>query len=267
MLQRILSVDLGNSRCKLRWWDVVSERPHVLAAFDLTTRDASLETLRIWLTSLDASARDATVAVSSVADASRTSEIVQALAVRFPNRVLAPPDSNLIVECRPVESVGQDRRFAARGALERVRAACLVVDAGTALTVDAIVASRPGETSTGRFLGGAIAAGPDLVADALHARTARLPRAALVANPPAIGRSTEAALQSGVVIGFRGAARELVARIAAEAQLDAAPVVLTGGARAFLLAPHVFGEHALIEEPDLVHLGLIAAARAHARTS
>lgn len=65
---------------------------------------------------------------------------------------------------------------------------------------------------------------------------------------------------SGVAIGFAGAARELVQRIGTESGLAAAPLVLTGGARAFLEQPALFGERSLRVEPDLVHLGLLAAA-------
>lgn len=264
MLQRILSVDLGNSRCKLRWWDAAHEGSPPLATLDLASRDASLAALQDWLTPLDAASERVCVVVSSVASTLRTQDVVRALDARFPGCVLAPPDSGLSVECRPIDGVGQDRLFAARGAWERARRSCIVVDAGTALTVDAIDTLDPGDHAIGRFLGGAIAPGPELVADALHVGTARLPRVALITDPPPIGRSTDAALQSGIVLGFRGAARELVARIGSAARLDTAPVVLTGGARGFLLAPSVFGDRAVIEDAQLVHVGLLAAARASA---
>ncbi|MFN0242804.1 MAG: type III pantothenate kinase [Planctomycetota bacterium] len=264
MLQRILSVDLGNSRCKLRWWNAARDGSPPLATLDLPSRDASLAPLHAWLTLLDAAPEHVCVVVSSVAGTSRTQDVVCTLDARFPGCVLAPPNAGLIVECRPIEGVGSDRLFAARGAWERARRPCLIVDAGTALTVDAVDALSAHGRVTGRFLGGAIAPGPELVADALHAGTARLPRVSLITDPAPIGRSTDAALQSGIVLGFRGAARELVARIASAAGLDTAPVVLTGGARGFLLAPSVFGDRGVIEDAELVHVGLLAAARAHA---
>ena len=78
---------------------------------------------------------------------------------------------------------------------------------------------------------------------------------------PALGRDTRAALQSGVVIGFRGAAAELVRAVARETLIaDDAVLVVTGGARRFLLEPHsCFGERRVIEDALLVHRGLLAS--------
>jgi type III pantothenate kinase len=168
------------------------------------------------------------------------------------------PDPGLSVACREPESVGRDRLFAARGALEACGESAIVVDAGTALTVDAVRAD-------GTFLGGAIAPGPTLLAQAVSAGTARLPRIEPRPGAPALGDDTQAALRSGVLHGFRGAARELADRVAEESGLAGAPVVLTGGARRYLLDPSVFAARRLIEEADLVHHGLIVAW-AHSRS-
>jgi len=62
-----------------------------------------------------------------------------------------------------------------------------------------------------------------------------------------------------VVVGFRGAARELVERVSEEAGLADAAVVLTGGARRFLREPTAFVARRMREEPDLVHIGLLGA--------
>jgi len=109
------------------------------------------------------------------------------------------------------------------------------------------------------FLGGAIAPGPRLSAAALAAGTARLPRVEPRAGAPALGTITEEAIQAGVVVGFRGAAELLVEELAREVRFEAAPVVLTGGAREFLLVPRPFTARALTVVPDLVHQGLLAA--------
>jgi hypothetical protein len=61
------------------------------------------------------------------------------------------------------------------------------------------------------------------------------------------------------VVGFRGAAECLVEGVAEEARLQDASVVLTGGAREFLLAPRPFTARKLEVVPDLVHEGLLAA--------
>ena len=81
-----------------------------------------------------------------------------------------------------------------------------------------------------------------------------------VATQRALGRDTDSALRAGVGVGFEGAARWLVERIASEACLGEAPVVLTGGARAFLAEALVLPGRRLLVEPDLVARGLAAAA-------
>jgi type III pantothenate kinase len=179
----------------------------------------------------------------------------QQLGARFAGAL----DPGLEIACREPASVGRDRLFAARGAWQLLHSSCLVLDAGTALTVDALRASD-GERPV--FLGGAIAPGPRLLARALSSGTARLPEVDPRPLPRALGRDTREALEAGVALGFLGAARELAARIAAEAGLGAAPLVLTGGARAFLEAPSLFDGRTLRVEPELVHLGLLAASGA-----
>ena len=125
--------------------------------------------------------------------------------------------------------VGADRVVNALAAHTRVGGACVVVDVDTATTVDVVSAA-------GELLGGAIAPGVDISVDALAERAAALRKIELVRPRSALGRSTVAALQSGIVIGFAGQVDTLVERLRAEVDgLAGAPVVLTG-ARAALVA-------------------------------
>jgi type III pantothenate kinase len=126
----------------------------------------------------------------------------------------------------------------------------------TALTVDVVVHR---DDAPGRFLGGAIAPGPDLLAGALAAGAANLFPVTAQPGDAALGHNSEAALRAGVANGFRGAARELVEGVAREAGVDTAPVALTGGARTFLLAPEPFTDREVAVLPDLVHLGLVSS--------
>jgi type III pantothenate kinase len=250
-----LTLDLGNSRCKLRRWRIAPDRAPELCASDelASTRglDVQLET---WL---EAAGDLAGAALSSVAAPELEAALAALLARRFGARFRPALDSGLAIACREPARVGRDRLFAARGAFELTRASCLVLDAGTALTVDALRAPG-GERPT--FLGGAIAPGPRLLARALAGGTARLEEIDPRPRPRALGRDTHEALEAGVALGFAGAARELVQRIAAEAGLGEAPLLLTGGARAFLEEPGLFGAHPARSEPELVHLGLLAAS-------
>jgi pantothenate kinase type III len=193
-----------------------------------------------------------------------------------PARVNVP--SGLALALRHPETCGFDRQYAARAALARVAGPALVVSAGTALTVDAVVPwgdgrgraalAEIGATSgerppvVGVFLGGAIAPGPRLLVEALARGGARLFEVdGLDAHVPALGRDSAAALRSGVVHGSGGAARALVERVGAEAGLDAAPIWLSGGAaplvREALTA--AFGAR-VSEAPALVLEGLAGAA-------
>jgi type III pantothenate kinase len=246
----VLTVDLGNSRAKVRLWALGPRAPDCRERADFEGTDLERE-LGSWL----AARRVEQAVLSSVAGSERTERVRALLRAQSGELIDAPPPGlrNL---CRSPERVGRDRLYAARGALAELARSCLVVDAGTALTVDALRV----EAGEGSFLGGAIAPGPALLARALADGTARLPRVEPAAGARALGRDTEEALASGIAVGFRGAARELVERIAAEAALGAAPVCLTGGARAFLLEPEPFTERVLDEQPDLVHRGLIEAA-------
>jgi type III pantothenate kinase len=252
-----LTVDLGNSRCKLRRWRLQAGRPPALAAADeLASTGALAESLEAWLAD---AGELAGAALSSVAAPALEEGLLGVLERRLGARLCGRPDVGLEIACREPERVGRDRLFAARGAFELARASCLVLDAGTALTVDAL---RVGEDARPVFLGGAIAPGPRLLARALAAGTARLPEVDPGPRVHALGRDTREALEAGVAVGFAGAARELAARIAAEAGLAGAPLFLTGGARAFLEQPGLFGSAAPRIEPELVHLGLLYACAA-----
>ncbi|HEX6885453.1 MAG TPA: type III pantothenate kinase [Planctomycetota bacterium] len=251
----MLTVDLGNSRLKALLWGPTlrssTEPPAPAGSFEGESSD--LDPFARWLEPL----RGRPGALSSVASTAR-SEAVQRALEAAGVRLHVAPDSGLENRCRPPEGVGTDRLYAAAAAAELCAGACLVVDAGTALTVDAVAVEGPVRV----FLGGAIAPGPALLAAVLAEGTARLPLIQPEPGARALGRSTEEALRAGIGLGFRGAARALVEGLAAETGLAAAPLVLTGGARAHLLLPVPFTTRPLRVVPDLVHRGLLAALRA-----
>jgi type III pantothenate kinase len=119
----------------------------------------------------------------------------------------------------PLE-VGADRLVNAIAAYERFQGACVVVDFGTGINFDAVSAE-------GEYLGGAIAPGLEISLTALVERAARIPRIELAEPEAAIGRSSRAAIQSGVVFGFAGLIDGVVSRI--EAELGEASLLATGG--------------------------------------
>jgi len=151
----------------------------------------------------------------------------------------------------PGATPGADRLLNAAAAWDVMRSACIVVDAGTAITIDFI----DGE---GIFHGGAIAPGASMQLAALHERTAGLPRVAF-AQPDDVpfGRNTGEAMLHGVYHGLRGLVWRLVERYALHYGAYP-PVVATGGDAATL-----FADDELIDRivPDLTLLGIAVTVR------
>ncbi|MCY3692471.1 MAG: type III pantothenate kinase [Chloroflexota bacterium] len=144
--------------------------------------------------------------------------------------------------------VGADRIVDAVAAVELYGAPVIIVDLGTATVFDAVSRDR-------EYLGGAIAPGINLSADALYDNTSLLRRVELVAPAEAVGRNTTAALQSGLVLGYAGLVTTMVERFKAEIGSDA-QVVGTGGL-VTVIADHspVFND--INQELTLVGLYLI----------
>ncbi|MDX1521194.1 MAG: type III pantothenate kinase, partial [Anaerolineae bacterium] len=117
--------------------------------------------------------------------------------------------------------VGSDRIVDAAAAFKLYGGPVCVVDFGTATTFNAISAK-------GEYLGGAIAPGIKIAADALFSRTSKLPQIDLVRPPYAIGTNTVHAMQSGLIFGYVGIVESMVARFKQELG-EATRVVATGG--------------------------------------
>jgi len=124
--------------------------------------------------------------------------------------------------------VGADRVVNCVAAYERFGQACIVVDFGTATTFDVI-------SPHGEFMGGAIAPGLGISADALFASAARLGRVALKKPAKAIGTNTVTNLQSGMFFGYLGLVDGILERMVAE--LDTSPMIVATGGLASLIAP------------------------------
>jgi type III pantothenate kinase len=119
----------------------------------------------------------------------------------------------------PLE-VGADRLVNAIAAYDRIGAACVSVDFGTGINIDAVSAE-------GEYLGGAIGPGLAPSLTALIDRAARISRIDLEEPQEAIGRSTRAAINSGFIFGFAGLIDGIVHRI--EDELPNPRVLATGG--------------------------------------
>lgn len=128
------------------------------------------------------------------------------------------------IRCNQPSKVGIDRLLNAVAAYARTKRATVVVDVGTAITVNAVA-------SDGAFLGGAIAPGPETMLHALHLRTESLPRIDLKKPDKAIGTNTGSAMRSGAWWSTTGLIESLVRHISSELGGNP-PVLLTGGGAA-----------------------------------
>jgi type III pantothenate kinase len=128
--------------------------------------------------------------------------------------------------------VGADRIVNAVAAQSRFGAPVIVVDFGTATTFDVV---GPG----GEYLGGVIAPGLGISAEALFRRAARLHRVSVRRPAKVIGRNTEHSTQAGLFFGYAGLVEGLVRRIRAELGIEA-PVVATGGLSSTLASELTF---------------------------
>ena len=150
-------------------------------------------------------------------------------------------------------TVGQDRLLTALGAYSKSKQACVVVDAGTAITVDFV----DGE---GTFQGGVIAPGLNMMLKAMHAETAALPELAYENPDPArgpFGKDTKHAMLLGVKCAAVGLVRLVIERYAEK--YEAYPqVVATGGDAVALFEGDEVIEHIV---PDLQLLGIAEACR------
>jgi type III pantothenate kinase len=144
----------------------------------------------------------------------------------------------------PLE-VGADRVTASLGAFEKYGGPCIVVDFGTATTFDAV-------TEKGEYLGGAIAPGVQISAEALYLKTAKLPRIEIVKPKKAIGRTTVASMQSGLYFGYIGLVNNIIAEIKKELG-EKTKIIATGGFAAQLAPELKAVDH---HEPHLVLEGL-----------
>ena len=235
MSTALLAIDVGSSRVKLGWYapgdggqPTSGELPQPDAMLELAggseAEGLDAEALAAWLDTLPC--EGARCFISSVRR-STAQQMGELLAGRgFAElRELQHADLPITNRTREPERVGIDRLLAgvAANRLRRPDHAAVVVDAGSAVTVDFVSAE-------GHFEGGAILPGIALGARALQAGTDVLPQVELASDepPPAVGKSTHEAIAAGLHWGAVGAVREIVTRIA---QTVSQPVELfvTGG--------------------------------------
>lgn len=136
-------------------------------------------------------------------------------------KVTSALDLGISIAYSPKQEVGADRLVNAVAGKARYGAPLIVVDFGTAITLDIL-------DDSGAYLGGTISPGLVTGMEALFGRTAKLPQVSLEPPESVIGHTTIGAIQSGILFGNAGLVDGLVRRIWAELGRRT-PVVATGG--------------------------------------
>ena len=120
------------------------------------------------------------------------------------------------------KEVGADRVANAVAAYDACKKACIVVDFGTAITLDMI-------SSRGEYLGGAIAPGIQISVEALHRAAAKLPKVPLLRPRKVVGKNTEESIQSGVIFGYASMVDGMIERMLRELGIEDFRIFATGG--------------------------------------
>jgi type III pantothenate kinase len=245
----LLAIDVGNTNIVLGVFRQADGE--LLHSWRLTTlRERTVDEIGILVTSLCEHHQIVPAAISGIVIASVVPPLTNtmlAMALNYfggrkPLNVEPAVNGGMPILYENPQEVGADRvvnGIAAYEAYGRTAARpVIVVDFGTATTFDAISAK-------GEYLGGVICPGPQISADALFQRAARLPRIDVRKPERVIGRTTVSSMQSGLFWGYVDMVEGLVRRMRRELGGDAI-VVATGGL-AVLVAP----ETSLIDHVNL----------------
>jgi type III pantothenate kinase len=195
------------------------------------TADEYAVTLRQLLAMQDVAPADVTAAILASVVPSLTEPMVDLVRRGFDREALVVGPgirTGMSILYENPREVGADRIVNAVAAYERVKGGVIVVDFGTATTFDCI-------TPKGEYLGGVIAPGVQISADALFSRAAKLPRVEIAKPPRVVGRNTLHSMQSGIVFGYVGLVDGLVERLKEELGYPCS--VLATGGLARLIAP------------------------------
>lgn len=241
----LVTLAVGNSRARVGYF----QGSELVGAQSFESGDA--ESICDWLAALSGRSTDVAMLVATVnpAGSDRIVEACRRLpwlkpVLRIGKDVPIP----IHAAVRAPDRVGQDRLLCAMAAWFSTQGPCVVIDVGTATTVDYIDAD-------GVFQGGAIAPGLRMMLDAMHSRTAALPHLtfdAAQADSEPVGKDTEHAMLIGATESIRGLVARLVERYA-EVAGSYPRVVATGGDAGILGGADTIVEHVV---PDLQLIGM-----------
>jgi type III pantothenate kinase len=221
----LLGIDVGNTQTVIGVFDAGELQEHWRIS---TERERTADEMALTVGSFLAFVGRTMSEVTGMIISSVVPEMTSALA-RMAREILklepivvdSSTDTGIEVLYEDPRQVGADRLVNAVAAVNKYGTPCIVVDFGTATTWDAI-------DSAGRYVGGTIAPGIEISADALFNQAARLARVELEAPEKAIGRNTVESIQSGIIYGTAGQVDRVVELFKEQLGQDAR-VVATGG--------------------------------------
>ena len=255
----ILAIDIGNTHLEIGLFDashfVDSWR---IAAAANRTEDELMTFVQHFL-SLSGLDRTAVTGFAIASVVPNVTQIFHRLCQKYFQRqpfvVSHDIDLGIQIDYDTPKNVGADRICNAVASYHKYGGPAIVVDVGTATTLDVI-------SKTGVYLGGAIAPGLETAAFGLSTRAAKLPTISFDFPASAIGKNTEHSMQSGIMFGTISMIDGLIERIILE--LGSQPHVIATGGQSGILAPHSrFIQHL---EPQLVLEGLMMIYQQHQKT-
>ncbi|PQO36980.1 hypothetical protein C5Y96_07410 [Blastopirellula marina] len=232
-VESLVAIDIGNTRVHFALFENfhADEVTPPVSTFSYSTYSSDIQGLRNWLSGDTLPWYTVSVHRSALASLEAFSKIEPRVSSFF-----AFDHKKLPIEIAipSPEKVGLDRLAAAVAAnhMRQKDRPAIVVDAGTAITVDAVSAQ-------GEFVGGAILPGMRTSAKALASQTDALPQITidLENKPAAIGTNTTEAMQSGLFWGSVGAVRETIRRVSDQLNSDKPPQIFFSGGDVNYLAP------------------------------
>jgi type III pantothenate kinase len=228
----LLAVDIGNTNIVWGIYDGSSLAGHWRLATD---SKKTADEYGILFTNLLGAAgfpsrRMTGAIVSSVVPALTATfeEVIDRYFHQRPMVVNAETDTGLTLRYANPKEIGSDRLVNAAAAFRKYRRDLIVVDFGTATTFCVI-------TKEGEYLGGVIAPGLGISAEALFVRAAKLSKVEFARPKTVVGTDTASSIQSGLLFGYAGLVDALVRRI--EQELGRTALVIATGGLSAVVAP------------------------------
>jgi type III pantothenate kinase len=246
----LLAIDVGNTHITVglfrqkqlkHTWRLNTHRYY-------TSDELGIHFLNLLATkNLDASLLDG-VSIASVVPSLDQPLLAMSRTYLRQNALMVGPQTSIGIKnlYKNPDEVGADRLVDAAAVHAFYGKAAIVVDFGTATTLDCVSAK-------GEYLGGAICPGMELAGEWLATHTAKLPRVAFQKAPERVmGKTTKESLQSGLFYGYIALVEGLLDRLAKE--MRARPLVVVTGGLSVLIGPHIKAVSHIA--PDLTLEGL-----------